>query len=99
MSQKSRAKWHDFTPDIDLDIPIWRFLFLAVFLGSAALGAVALSRGGIDEVPSGWWVITALIMATCLVPPLVWRWTRRTLPVTVSFITLFVLIFVGLLFF
>lgn len=89
-------KWHDFSKDIDLDIPFWRFLLIAAALEGLFIGLLALTRGGLDEVPASGWLIAALIAAICLVPPIVWRWRRRTLPTSLSFIVLMVLLLASL---
>lgn len=95
-ARNSGLKWHDFSEDIDLDIPFWRFPLLAAVIAGSFLGLLALTRGGLDEVPASGWLTGVLIAAVFLVPPLVWRWCRRTLPTSLSFIVLVALLIVSL---
>lgn len=85
-------KWHDASSDIDLDVPFWRFVLLAAIFGGVPYVLAALHYGGVAQVPLAGQTFCASIAALCTVPPLIWRWRRKTLPVALSAIALLALL-------
>lgn len=88
----------DFTADVNLDLPFWRYVLVAVICGGGFFGMALLGLGGVQQFSFVVWVLGVLVFAMCLVPPLLWRWLRRTRPVVLSLGALVVLWFAALLF-
>ena len=88
----------DFTADVNLDLPFWRFVLLAVICGGGFFGLLLLGAGGAQQIRLIGWILEGLVIAMCLVPPLLWRWLRRTRPVVLSLGGLVVLWCAALLF-
>lgn len=64
--------------DVRLDLPIWRYVAMALIFGGGFLGLALLGGGGsIGRLPASVWIISGVIVALFLVPPLLRRWHLR----------------------
>lgn len=66
------------TRDINLDLPLWRYVVLAIIFTGGFMALAFAARGwSVDNLLPRDWVVGAAIAAVCLAPPVLRRFYLR----------------------